>query len=83
MCRITWRVTHADTGLLQVIRRRQQPFSPRRCIHWLLDHRFYRPLLSPVIYVLDQQGVIRAKHLRGSALDKKVDDLLQDKRGSE
>ena len=37
----------------------------------------------PTIYILDQQGVIRAKHLRGSALDKKVDELLQDKRGSD
>jgi hypothetical protein len=32
----------------------------------------------PTIYVLDQHGVIRAKHLRGTALDKKVDELLRE-----
>ena len=37
----------------------------------------------PTIYVLDQQGVIRAKQLRGSALDKKVDELMKEKPGSE
>jgi hypothetical protein len=31
----------------------------------------------PTIYVLDHQGVIRAKQLRGTALDKKVDELLK------
>jgi hypothetical protein len=30
----------------------------------------------PTIYVLDQNGVIRAKNVRGEALDKAVDELL-------
>src|SRR5438132_11864473 len=33
----------------------------------------------PTIYVLDEKGIIRAKHLRGSSLDKKVDELLNEK----
>jgi hypothetical protein len=32
----------------------------------------------PTIYVLDQNGVIRAKQLRGTALEKKVDELVKD-----
>ena len=31
----------------------------------------------PTIYVLDHRGVIRAKELQGTSLDKKVDELLQ------
>lgn len=30
----------------------------------------------PTIYVIDAKGVIRAKNLRGEALDAKVDELL-------
>ena len=36
----------------------------------------------PTVYILDQQGVIRGKHLQGPALDKKVDELLSEKRSS-
>jgi hypothetical protein len=32
----------------------------------------------PTVYVLDHRGIIRAKHLQGTALDKKVDELLQE-----
>jgi hypothetical protein len=32
----------------------------------------------PTIYVLDQNGVIRAKNVRGAAMDKVVDDLLKE-----
>jgi hypothetical protein len=32
----------------------------------------------PTIYVLDQQGVIRYKDVRGEELDKAVDTLLKD-----
>jgi len=32
----------------------------------------------PTIYVLDSKGVIQGKDLRGSALDKKVDELLKE-----
>jgi len=30
----------------------------------------------PTIYVLDQKGVIRNKHVRGKEMDKAVDELL-------
>jgi hypothetical protein len=30
----------------------------------------------PTVYLLDHRGVIRAKHLQGTALDKKVEHLL-------
>ncbi len=30
----------------------------------------------PTVYLLDHRGVIRAKHLQGTALEKKVDQLL-------
>ena len=32
----------------------------------------------PTIYILDDKGVIRARNLRGTALDKKVDELVQE-----
>jgi hypothetical protein len=32
----------------------------------------------PTIYVLDQKGVIRAKNVRGEAMDKVVDNLLEE-----
>jgi hypothetical protein len=32
----------------------------------------------PTIYVLDHKGVIRAKQLRGTSLDKKVDELVKE-----
>jgi hypothetical protein len=36
----------------------------------------------PTIYVLDQRGVIRGKHLRGKDLDRLVDELLAEMEGS-
>jgi Thioredoxin-like len=30
----------------------------------------------PTVYLLDHRGVIRAKHLQGTALEKKVEKLL-------
>jgi hypothetical protein len=35
----------------------------------------------PTIYVLDGNGVIRAKNVRGEKLDKVVDDLLKEMEG--
>ena len=32
----------------------------------------------PTVYLLDHRGVIRAKHLQGTALEKKVDQLLSE-----
>jgi hypothetical protein len=32
----------------------------------------------PTVYVLDERGIIRAKHLHGASLDKKVEELLQE-----
>jgi hypothetical protein len=32
----------------------------------------------PTVYVLDHQGVIRAKQLHGTSLDRKVDDLVRE-----
>jgi hypothetical protein len=32
----------------------------------------------PTIYVLDQKGVIRAKNVRGEAMDKVLDNLLEE-----
>jgi hypothetical protein len=32
----------------------------------------------PTVYVLDQRGIIRAKQLTGSSLDKKVEELLNE-----
>jgi hypothetical protein len=32
----------------------------------------------PTVYLLDHRGIIRAKQLQGTALDKKVDQLLQE-----
>jgi|SRR5579871_304148 len=34
----------------------------------------------PTVYVLDQRGVIRAKHLQGTALEKLADELLREAR---
>lgn len=46
-------------------------FAERKGILKDWNIRFY-----PTIYVLDHKGVIRAKGLRGEALEKKVNDLL-------
>jgi hypothetical protein len=32
----------------------------------------------PTVYLLDQRGIIRAKRLQGTALEKKVEQLLQE-----
>ena len=37
----------------------------------------------PTIYVLDHEGVIRYKGVRGEAMDKAVDQLLEEMKGSE
>ncbi len=34
--------------------------------------------LWPTIYVLDHRGVIRAKQLQGTSLEKKLDDLVRE-----
>jgi hypothetical protein len=36
----------------------------------------------PTIYVLDQKGVIRKKNVRGHDMDKAVDELLENGKGS-
>ncbi len=36
----------------------------------------------PTVYVLDHRGVIQAKQLHGTALDKKVDELVRKVSGS-
>lgn len=38
----------------------------------------YKVRSWPTIYVLDARGVIRAKNVRGAAMDKAVDALLKD-----
>jgi hypothetical protein len=35
----------------------------------------------PTVYVLDRQGIIRGKHLHGTALDEKLDELLAERQG--
>jgi hypothetical protein len=37
----------------------------------------------PTIYVLDHRGVIRARHLHGTALDNKVDELVKKAQGTQ
>ncbi len=38
----------------------------------------YKVRFFPTIYVLDDKGVIRSKHVRGEAMDKVVEELLKD-----
>ena len=38
----------------------------------------YRVTAWPTIYVLDEQGVIRYRNVRGPAMDRAVDDLLKE-----
>ena len=42
----------------------------------------YRIRFYPTIYVLDDKGVIRFKHVRGEAMDKAVETLLKDMKTS-
>lgn len=43
----------------------------------------YRVSFFPTIYVLDAQGVIRYKHLRGAELEKAVEELLKELKAAE
>lgn len=43
--------------------------------------RLYRVNGWPTIYVLDAQGVIRFRNVRGEAMDRAVDELLLEKEG--
>jgi thiol-disulfide isomerase/thioredoxin len=38
----------------------------------------YRIKFFPTVYVIDEKGVIRSKHVRGEAMDKAVDGLIKD-----
>jgi hypothetical protein len=42
--------------------------------------RDWNVLSWPSIYILDEKGVIVAKHLRGDALDTKLAELMEKKR---
>ena len=58
-------------------------------IHWFADRKGilkdWNIRYFPTMYIIDHKGVIRAKDLRGEALEKKVEELLaemaKDKKG--